>query len=174
MSITYKILEVHANKLKVDVGLDQWAWIPIQKGQSKADIEANIRRYGPQNSENPYDSTSDVPFAVDDTATITDIEEENTVQQTARNEAKDNEPVTWRNQRQMMYPSVFAQLDALYWARKGDNAKLTLVDSVIDEVKSTIAKDAAASTNKVWNETYVNGTLEDRAGNKKLIAGDYA
>lgn len=173
MSITYKILEVTPNRLKVDVGSGQWAYVPIYKGETKDDIEARIRRYGPQESEKPFDSTSDVPLAVDDTATITDLEEEQEVVSAARLSAQENIPIEWETQRIQMYPPVTKQLDALYWSRKGDNTKLELIDSIIDDVKSTIPKNTAAVTAKVWDETYDEGTVADRTGKKKIIEADW-
>ena len=121
----FKITEVTTGTVKVLYEDDSWAIIPISKSQTKSDIHDLILSYN--NKPTPFDKVSDVPVTV----TSDYIEAEN---------SEEKETVTYKEARATHYPSVGNQLDALHWAREGDDTNLKAIDTAIKEVKTKIPK----------------------------------
>ena len=121
----FKITEVTTGTVKVLYEDDSWAIIPISKSQTKSDIHDLILSYN--NKPTPFDKVSDVPVTV----TSDYIEAEN---------SEEKETVTYKEARATHYPSVGNQLDALHWAREGDDTNLKAIDVSIKLVKEKIAK----------------------------------
>lgn len=172
MSITYKVTDVTKSSMTVSFEGGEWARFPLDKSWTKDDLEKIIRNYGPAPSSlTPFDQVSDVPLQLNDTATITDHEENRAIENQLQKEAYENEAISYKIQRKEQYPSVLDQLEALYLARKGDNTKLNQVDAIIDEVKASIPKTTPDITTKTWKDSVKEGTFDDRSGNKKNIFG---
>jgi hypothetical protein len=129
----FKVKEVTTDSVKAEYEDGSWALIPIQKGQSKEAILEDINRYG--NKRAPFDKVNDVPVTVSDEwidASAEEITE-----------------VDYKTARRVNYPSVGHQLDALHWAREGDDTNLKAVDVAIKEVKTKIPKGTSYKSNEV-------------------------
>lgn len=172
MSITYKVTDVTKSSITVSYEEGEWARFALDKSMTKDDLEAIIRNYGPAPStRTPFDKVSDVPLQLNATGTITDHQEQRTIENQLQDEARLDMDISYKVQRQEQYPSVPDQLEALYLARKGDNTKLNQVDAIIDEVKASIPKTTPDIKAKDWLDSVKYGTFNDRAGNKKNIFG---
>ncbi len=120
----YKVTEVTVSDIKVEYADSSWARIPISKQLKKDDIrQLAIDFYNVEAVK--FDKVSDVPVQVnyeDDTDTAIVAED----------------PPTWTyaQARASVYPTLGAQFDALYWARKGDDSHQTKIDTEIAKVKT--------------------------------------
>ena len=120
----FKVKEVTTESVKAEFEDGSWAVVPIQKGQTKSAIISEIDMYG--NKRAPFAKVSDVPVTVSD-----DWIDVSAVEATE---------IDYKAARRRHYPSVGHQLDALHWAREGDDTNLKAVDVAIKEVKTKIPK----------------------------------
>jgi len=154
----YTVKEVTPERIVVEFENESFASISIDKSWDKEEIKKQISRYVPAPNFNvPFDRTEDVPFEVgesDDVESSIALDilnaklknEEYKRQQKERElnqEKSDNEDVGYTFFRQMNYPSIYDQLDALYWSRNGNSDYLEQIDQNIKSVKELYPKDMA-------------------------------
>ena len=120
----FKITEVTTGTVKVQYEDDSWALVPISKTQTKKDIHQLILSYN--NTPTPFANIKDVPVS----ATSDFIEAE----------VDEDQAVTYKAARASHYPPVGDQMDALHWAREGDDTNLKAIDTAIKTVKTKIPK----------------------------------
>tara|TARA_R100000773_G_scaffold13244_2_gene12181 strand:+ start:2740 stop:3150 length:411 start_codon:yes stop_codon:yes gene_type:complete len=120
----FKVTAKTVSTISVEFEDGSYAVVPIAKDLSKEDIIAIARTYHKANvDEQAFSKVADVPLEVSDTW----IEWEEPIQD-------------YRAARQYHYPNMGKQLDALYWARQGDDTQLKAVDATIKLVKEKIPK----------------------------------
>ena len=109
------------------------AVVPIDKHLEKEDIILLASTYHKSNiDQQAFSKVADVPLEVSDTW----LEWE--------------EPLTdYRGARSYHYPNMGKQLDALYWAREGDDTELKAVDATIKLVKEKIPKGTSYKHSEV-------------------------
>ena len=129
----FKITEVTTGTVKVQYEDDSWALIPISKSQTKTDIHELILSYN--NTPTPFANIKDVPVS----ATSDFIEAEQ----------KPDETVSYTLARAAHYPPVGDQMDALHWAREGDDTNLKAIDTAIKTVKTKIPKGTTYKPSEV-------------------------
>ena len=140
--ITYTIREIAVDKITVDYEDGSWAQIPIKASFTKEQIEDGIAQFAPQFDQ--FETIDAVPFAVGEQNTIKTIAEKKTeldAERIARESKEDSELVTYKEFRLATYPSIGDQLDALYWARKGDTTELDALDAQIQQIKIDYPKN---------------------------------
>jgi len=169
MSFKYTIKEITTAHITVDFDNGNWAQIPIKKGESKEEIEERIRQYSLPMSKS-YDSVSDVPFEVNDTAELLDFHEREEARSKASVDATNNISLNYKEQRWSHYPSPTLQLEALYKARQGDNTLINKVDKCIEELKARFPKDAANVKVIEYNAAWDEGSIDDTDPKKKRIS----
>ena len=132
----FKVTDVSVNSISVEYEDGTRAVVPIFKGQDKDSIIAAVEGY-----TNPtfFDSINDVPVKVN--------EELETPKET---------PITYdyKAARVRHYPTVGNQLDALHWAREGDDTNLKAIDTRIKLVKDKISKSST------WTEDTIKTALD--------------
>jgi len=160
MSFKYKITGVTTAHLTVDFDNGNWANVPIIKGETKEEIEERIRQYATQTSH-VFDSVSDVPFAVNDEATILNSVEQRAAEAELGQIAAENTVLNYKSQRWAQYPGAMVQLEAMYKARQGDSTLLDLVDKTIKDVKARFPKDAPNITQKEYFTKWDKGSIDD-------------
>ncbi len=168
MSFKYTIKEITTAHITVDFENGNWAKVPIKKGESKADIEDRLRQFASQTSV-AFDNVSDVPFAVNDEATILDQEEFATARSTLSQENTDKQELNYKEQRFPHYPSAQLQLEAMHKARKGDNTLINKVDKAIDDLKTRFPKTVSNVTIKDYNAAWEIGSIDDTDPKKKKL-----
>lgn len=131
MAVKYTIRTVETDKLTVDYADGSWAEIPLRRSYDAAQIEDLIASFNPQSEH--YESVDEVPFKVGQTGEIETFWE--------RQQRSNATVVDYKTVRGGAYPPISEQLDALYWARKGDSTMLQQMDSLIDSVKESYPKD---------------------------------
>ena len=164
MSFKYKITDVTTAHLTVDFENGNWAKVPIIKGETKEEIEERIRQYATQTSK-VFDSVSDVPFAVNDEATILNSVEQREAEAELGAINTGNTVLDYKSQRWAQYPGAMVQLEAMYKARQGDSTLLDLVDKTINDVKARFPKDTSNTTQKEYFEAWDKGDIH--AANKE-------
>jgi|9_EtaG_2_1085328.scaffolds.fasta_scaffold10440_3 hypothetical protein len=107
------------------------AVVPVFKGQTKEQIIEAVSGY---NNDPFFDNASDVPVNVDD-----ELEVPTAVDET----------VDYRYARKQHYPDIGRQLDALYWAREGDDTQGKKLDAEIKLVKDTIPKSGTYKMSEI-------------------------
>ena len=138
--INYTIREVTTNTITVDYEGGSYAQIPIQSSWTKEQIENFIFEFAPKPA---FESTETVPFAVGETGSVKSLAE---VQA-----EKDAKLLTYKELRTVAYPSIGDQLDALYWARKGDTTELDALDAQIQQIKIDYPKNMEPITRAEYN-----------------------
>lgn len=117
------------NKTTLDVTVEYedgtTAVFPVTKSMDQDAIKAAAK--GWNNQQVPYDSVDAVPVTVGSEYETPEVDVDRAVD--------------YRAARRPNYPDLGRQLDALYWARQGDNTKSTSMDAEIKLVKDTITKD---------------------------------
>lgn len=152
----YTVKEVTPERIVVAFENGSFASISVDKSWDKEEIEKQISRYVPAPNFNvPFDKVEDVPFNLGDSGNVEssialDIlnaklkNEEYKKQQKeleVNKEKYENEDVDYRFFREMFYPSIYDQLDALYWSRNGNSDYLEQMDQNIKSVKELYPKD---------------------------------
>lgn len=140
MTISFTVREVTADALVVDYGDGSWAQVPLRGSPKKSDILKMIVAWNPGGS--PFASAGEVPFAVGESGELQTPQEE----ADAAKAAADAELLDYSFVRQLSYPALGDQLDALYWSRQGDDTKQQAIDTAIAEVKATYPKDMTPIT----------------------------
>jgi hypothetical protein len=142
MAIQYTIREISTSSITVDYDDGSWAVVPINSLMTRQDIEELIGDFQP--ATNGFSSVDEVPFTVGESGeTLTrfdkalKIKEEN---QRLEEEEK-NRVYTYSDIRREKYPKLGDQLDALYWARQGDDTILQQIDQQIESIKNQYPKD---------------------------------
>ena len=125
--MNYKITKVAVDSVTVEYSDGAWAVVPILQGWTKNDIHNSIIQF---QTKQVFKSVSDVPVKVGDTG---DTDKELV-------EVEEIE-YGYKQARETKYPKIVDQLDALYWARKGDDSIQTGIDAAIKAVKDKFPKD---------------------------------
>ena len=138
----FTVREVGPNTVTVDFADGSWAEVPYTEGlDSKNDLVRLIDTYAPKDITIP-----DGLIAVGE-------ELESVVPEEKEEEVKEPEVLmTYDQMRQELYPTRGDQLDALYWARKGDSSHLEEIDKAIEEVKAKIPKDIKLMTREEFSK----------------------
>lgn len=147
MAIQYTIREISTSSITVDYEDGSWATVPINSLMTRQDIENLIGDFQP--STNGFNSVDEVPFSVGESGeTLTYFEklikekqERERIEEEERNRLYDYSEV-----RKRKYPELGDQLDALYWARQGDNTSLQQIDQEIENIKIQYPKDMTPMT----------------------------
>ena len=108
----YTVTEVTTSQIKVDYEDGTKSEIPLNKGMSAEAIRYNIQAWS-GSRYTPFDSTSDVPIAV------------NFAGDTEDDLSTPNE-YDYKEMRQFKYPAIGDQMDAAYKVRLGDTSEQTL------------------------------------------------
>jgi len=122
----YKVTKVETDGITVEYEDKAWAFIPILKKDTEADIKGRIREYA---TKETFDKVSDVPLKVG--------YEADTIEEVTSEEIT----YTYKQARAANYPQVGDQLDALHWARQGDDTQSKAMDEAIKAVKAKYPKD---------------------------------
>ena len=120
----FKITEITTGTVKVQYEDGTWALVPISKSQTKIDIHQVILGYN--NTPTPFENIKDVPVSATSDFIEAEVEEE--------------QAVTYKSARASHYPPIGDQMDALHWAREGDDTNLKAIDTAIKEIKTKIPK----------------------------------
>lgn len=142
--ITYTIREVTPEAITVDFEGGTWARIPVHSSWTKDQIKEVIAQYAPRPV---FESIEAVPFTVGETGTFK-TREEIAAEKQAETDAQ---LVSYSEMRQRNYPSIGDQLDALYWARKGDTTELDALDAQIQQIKIDYPKNMESITRAEYN-----------------------
>ena len=140
MTVDFTVRTVEPDKITVDFADGSWAQVPIKANQSRAQIEAVIASFNAP--AHGFSSVEDVPFTEGEVVQAKTTEEVNA----AAKAVSDAQLMGYRELRANEYPALGDQLDALYWARKGDTAALDDIDTAIAAVKEAYPKDMAPIT----------------------------
>jgi len=132
----FKVTDKSVNSISVEYEDGTTAVVPIFKGDTKEHIIKLVANY---NNDPSFDSVDDVPVNINDEL-----------------EHKEDDPVPldYIAAREIHYPSVGNQLDALHWAREGDDTNLKAIDTRIKLVKDKIAKGST------WTEDTIKTALD--------------
>jgi len=147
MTIQYTIREISTSSITVDYDDGSWAVVPINSLMTRQDIEELIGDFQPET--NGFNSVDEVPFEVGESGeTLTGFEKilKKKQEETQKEEKEKNRVFTYSEIREERYPSLGDQLDALYWARQGDNTVLQQIDQEIENVKSQYPKNMTPMT----------------------------
>tara|TARA_Y100001937_G_scaffold11924_1_gene14924 strand:- start:321 stop:734 length:414 start_codon:yes stop_codon:yes gene_type:complete len=126
----YKITKVAKDGVTVEFEDGAWAFVPILKEDRKSDILARIPTFA---TKPVFESDEAVPI---------DVGFEADTEDDAASEAEINEQTfTYEQAREGNYPVIGDQLDALHWARQGDDTQLKAIDEAIKAVKAKYPKD---------------------------------
>ena len=128
----FTVREVGPNSVTVDFEDGSWAEVPYSDSlKSKADLIRLIDTYAPKLHTLP-DAFVTAGEELDSSVNLED-----------EAEPEERDLLTYEQMRQKAYPTRGDQLDALYWARKGDSSHLEEIDKAIAEVKALIPKTIA-------------------------------
>jgi len=168
MSVQYTVREISTSSITVDYADGSWAIVPIHSVMSKQEIEDRIGDFQP--SANEFDSVDEIPFVVGDSGEAKSFaqkelerrEEERQLLQQQKEEFE-NRLLKYSDLRAQSYPSIGDQLDALYWARQGNDEILQEIDQQIQSVKDQFPKDMDPITQSEYN-SIVEGAANDVLG----------
>lgn len=164
MAIKYTVREISTSSITVDYSDGSWAIVPIHSAMSKQEIEDRIGDFNPISSQ--FISVEDIPFNVGDSGESTSLSERKLIEkieQKEKNEAEQNRILTYEDFRLLNYPLLGDQLDALYWARQGNDTFLKEIDKTIQSVKDQFPKDMEPITQSEYDaiiEGVVNNVLD--------------
>ena len=126
----YKITKVAKDGVTVEFEDGAWAFVPILAEDKRMDILARIPTFATKEVFKDEDSVPvDVGFEAD------------TEDDAASQEEVREQEWTYSQARQGAYPNIGDQLDALFWAREGDDSQLKLLDDQIKAVKAKYPKN---------------------------------
>ena len=126
----YKITKVAKDGVTVEFEDGAWAFVPILKEDRRADILARIPTFA---TKEVFENNEAVPLDVGFEA---DTEDDAASEEEVRHQTW-----TYAEARQGAYPAIGDQLDALFWAREGDDSQLKLFDEQIKAVKAKYPKN---------------------------------
>lgn len=135
MPISYVVEKVEAGSLQVRYQDGSYAIIPLDKSSTRDQIKQAIAAYS--NTQEPFDSAADVPFAEGDVGEVPTDKELREQQQQQNQLAQ----LTYQDLRRASYPSIGDQLDALYWDRMAKPEPLEQINETITQVKQKFPKD---------------------------------
>ena len=122
----YTITKVETDKITVTYADKSWAVIPLVKGLLKEELQTLIATFAPKEYES---AVSDIPLKEGDTGNTT------------TDQTVVAPKYSYQQVREIHYPTIGNQLDAMYWARQGDDTKQKAYDVYINEIKTKIPKD---------------------------------
>lgn len=157
MSIKYLVREVSTSSITVDYEDGSWAVVPINSLMSKQDIEQLIGDFQP--SSNGFSSVNEVPFSVGESGeTLSRVERELKLRQEEqqRLDEENNRLFTYADIRKEKYPDLGDQLDALYWARQGNDTSLQQIDQEIESIKNQYPKDMSPMTMEEFRQASIS------------------
>ena len=67
--------------------------------------------------------------------------------------------IDYKQARRETYPTIAEQLDALYWARQGDDTKQKAIDDEIKVIKDRYPKDMTPFTLSEWRTEKTNRSI---------------
>lgn len=164
MAVQYTVREISTSSITVDYADGSWAIVPIHSAMSKQEIEDTIGNFQP--SANQFDSTDDIPFVVGDSgeaSSFAEKEAKRKQEELQREEEIKNRLLTYADLRSQNYPALGDQLDALYWARQGDDTVLQQIDGEIESVKTQYPKDMTPITQAEY-DAIIEGAANDVLG----------
>jgi hypothetical protein len=157
MAIKYVVREVSTSSITVDYEDGSWAVVPINSLMSKQDIERLIGDFQP--SSNGFSSVNEVPFSVGESGeTLSRVERELKLRQEEqqRLDEENNRLFTYADIRKEKYPDLGDQLDALYWARQGNDTSLQQIDQKIESVKNQYPKNMTPITGEEFRQSLIS------------------
>lgn len=164
MTVQYTVREISTSSITVDYADGSWAIVPIHSAMSKQEIEDAIGDFQP--SANQFNSVDEIPFVVGDSGEAKSFAqkelERKEKEQQAVQEAE-NSLLTYSDLRAQNYPELGDQLDALYWARLGDDTVLQQIDQEIQNVKDQFPKDMDPITQAEY-DAIIEGAANDVLG----------
>lgn len=128
----FTIRELTTSNITADYDDGSWAVVPIIKGQTKDQIIDSIAAYNEKTNE--FDKLEDIPVKKGDVLEQIEL---------------GDVPSNYREARRAHYPDTNDQLDALYWARCGDDTTLKAIDAEIKLVKDTIPKNWSGKQSEI-------------------------
>lgn len=144
MAIKYTIREVTPHSITVDYEDGAWAIVPLRSDMNRSQLETFIADFN--HSDTTFNSVEEVPFEVGEEVVAKSSKD-------LSDEAQQNQKqqvLTYKEIRSFQYPPVGDQLDALYWARTGDETQLNTINDKIAEVKQTYPKDMPTMTREEY------------------------
>ena len=157
MAIQYVVREISTSSITVDYADGSWAIVPINSLMTKKDIEQLIGDFQP--SSNGFSSVNEVPFSVGESGeTLSRVERELKLRQEdqQRLDEENNRLFTYADVRKEKYPDLGDQLDALYWARQGDDTVLQQIDQSIENVKTQYPKNMTPITGEELRQALIS------------------
>tara|TARA_R100000655_G_scaffold74576_1_gene113442 strand:- start:1748 stop:2155 length:408 start_codon:yes stop_codon:yes gene_type:complete len=130
----FTITKLTTNSVDVQFDNGSIATVPLQKGQTKDEIIYLVTQFN--NPDIPFDKVEDIPVKVGD-----ELEEL----------TSEDPEVSYMQARDFHYPAVGKQLDALYWARQGDDTNSKAMDAKIKNVKDKIPKGSTYKRSELEN-----------------------
>mgnify|MGYP003136398994 CR=1 FL=1 len=129
----YEVTKVQTDSLTVVFEDKNWAIVPLLEGDTEQDIKDRISTFA---TKPTFTSVDAVPLKLgyEGETGPANVGYE-------RHKEDDNITYTYKQVRKQFYPSIGDQLDALYWARKGDDTNIKSIDSAIQDVKTKYPKD---------------------------------
>jgi len=127
----YEVKKVETTGVTVEFEDKAWAVVPVLKGDTDKDIMDRISTF---ETKQVFTNVEDIPIKVGykgDTYPTDD----------GKKPDPDSITYTYKQVRQQNYPSIGDQLDALHWAREGDDTNLKAIDVAIKAVKDKYPKD---------------------------------
>ena len=136
----FKVTEFKDGVMTVEYGNGQHASISIPDDAQKGNVVQLIHDFGPKTLL----ANDKFPLTVGKEEDLDDYKNRNAMPVEAL-------LVDYKQARKDSYPQIGDQLDALYWAREGDDSKLTAVDNQIKAIKARYAKDMKPFTREEWD-----------------------
>jgi hypothetical protein len=164
MAIQYTVREISTSSITVDYADGSWAIVPIHYGMTKQEIEDNIGNFQP--SANKFNSLDEIPFTVGESGEASSLAERDLIRKKEierKIEAENNQILTYADFRLDNYPPIGDQLDALYWARQGNDDFIKKIDQEIQTVKEQYPKDMDPITLVEYNQI-IKGAANDVLG----------
>lgn len=156
---TYIIKEVHSHQITVHYEDGSVAEVPVYDGESKETIEERISQfYHPTTTG--FRTTSVVPFSVDEVGSTEEWDHSNLLSETNVELPEQPEQVlTYRDMRQLNYPTIQVQLMAMHEARQGITSSLDAVDAEIISVNTIFNENMPDMTETEYAE-FLEGLSE--------------
>lgn len=122
----FTVKDKTTTELTVEYEDGTYAVLPLNKGMDLEQIKLHADSFNHQ--QVPFDSVDDIPVTVGAEYEVVE---------------PDLDPqVDYKVARRENYPEIGNQLDALYWARQGDDTRSKAIDDVIQLVKDKIPKNS--------------------------------
>ena len=135
----FKVTEFKDGVMAVEYANGQHASITVPEGADKGHVTQMIHDWGPK----AVLAVDKFPLTIGQEDDLGNYINKNAVPVEATT-------VDYRRARRESYPEIGTQLDALYWAREGDNTKLNAIDDQIKAIKTRYPKDMRPFTQEEW------------------------